>query len=544
MTSCTRTTQSPLSHKDTIDVFQSQLGASEINMTFFSMPTSGVAKRLAIIGAEEGTLNRARNDSNSVGNSPVAASSDPYEPHPLNYTLDHAMTDEEAVERKQHEMDQLSRLRKHMQGTPLTIRQRDTQPLVIVLMGLPARGKTYISRRIMRYLAWMGVKTQVFNVAIYRRKNLGFPNAEFFNHENQENKTKLLEVAEQALKDMIHWIQEEKGQVAIFDGTNHSAERRQRIMDQIAPVVPRDRMMFIEMCDIMGGASETISQKEVSLMPEYIGIDPEKANSDFEQRVSYYKSAYQTLEKEEGVPFLKCYKDKMKMHRINGYLTGKLAFLLMNLKVMHRSVYLCLPGGTTELPEVPQVVSQPTSPLSPADDGVEEIIGPNDSSSARLRKISHKNMKQSQEGDAFARSLLQLLEQQIPSKEDVTIWSSNDSAGTDTIKYLQNAGYPTVYWRYLDACGFSVAEEGETYEDMIERLEPIIFEIERCPTHLLICGHGRVMNALHGYLSERGRSHMDPHTVVKIQPRAYDLECQTYEFKNSELVAKDEEDNS
>lgn len=45
--------------------------------------------------------------------------------------------------------------------------------ILIVTVGLPARGKTHISRALERYLRWMGVKTQVVSLGDYRRKTLG-----------------------------------------------------------------------------------------------------------------------------------------------------------------------------------------------------------------------------------------------------------------------------------------------------------------------------------------------------------------------------------
>jgi 6-phosphofructo-2-kinase/fructose-2,6-biphosphatase 4 len=40
-------------------------------------------------------------------------------------------------------------------------------------VGLPARGKTHMSRALERYLRWLGVKTQVVSLGDYRRKILG-----------------------------------------------------------------------------------------------------------------------------------------------------------------------------------------------------------------------------------------------------------------------------------------------------------------------------------------------------------------------------------
>ena len=41
-------------------------------------------------------------------------------------------------------------------------------PHVIAMVGLPARGKTYISRRLSSYLNWIGINTRVFNLGEYR----------------------------------------------------------------------------------------------------------------------------------------------------------------------------------------------------------------------------------------------------------------------------------------------------------------------------------------------------------------------------------------
>ncbi|VDM52799.1 unnamed protein product [Angiostrongylus costaricensis] len=43
-------------------------------------------------------------------------------------------------------------------------------PNVIAMVGLPARGKTYISHKLCRYLNWIGIKTKAFNVGEYRRR--------------------------------------------------------------------------------------------------------------------------------------------------------------------------------------------------------------------------------------------------------------------------------------------------------------------------------------------------------------------------------------
>ena len=45
--------------------------------------------------------------------------------------------------------------------------------ILVITVGLPARGKTHISRSLERYLRWMGIKTQVVSLGDYRRKTVG-----------------------------------------------------------------------------------------------------------------------------------------------------------------------------------------------------------------------------------------------------------------------------------------------------------------------------------------------------------------------------------
>ena len=55
--------------------------------------------------------------------------------------------------------------------------------IVLVMVGLPARGKTYIARKVARYLEFFyNAPTEVFNVGNYRRKQFGATQKhDFFN---------------------------------------------------------------------------------------------------------------------------------------------------------------------------------------------------------------------------------------------------------------------------------------------------------------------------------------------------------------------------
>lgn len=91
------------------------------------------------------------------------------------------------------------------------------KPHVIAMVGLPARGKTYISKKLARYLNWIGIFTKVYNLGEYRRSaTSAYKSHEFFRPDNQEAMAIRTECAVRALEDACKWLQE-KGEVAVSD---------------------------------------------------------------------------------------------------------------------------------------------------------------------------------------------------------------------------------------------------------------------------------------------------------------------------------------
>lgn len=168
------------------------------------------------------------------------------------------------------------------------------QPLVIAMVGLPARGKSYIVNMIVRYLKWIGFEAEVFNVGSYRRK-MGLQSADsnFFDANNEDGKRVREELAMAVQDTMYEWLhsgEDGKRRVAIFDATNTTIKRRLSLCQRAREHAVS--LLFVEsICN-----DQAVLERNYSLKlqnEDYKGMDPEKARSDFMDRVTAYEKVYE-----------------------------------------------------------------------------------------------------------------------------------------------------------------------------------------------------------------------------------------------------------
>lgn len=101
------------------------------------------------------------------------------------------------------------------------------------MVGLPARGKSLIAGKIVRFLKWQNVVAKVFNVGKYRRNDNPHPGANFFDTNNKDGERARKAAAEAAVADMLEWFNDTNNKVGILDATNSTKERRSWIYEKI-----------------------------------------------------------------------------------------------------------------------------------------------------------------------------------------------------------------------------------------------------------------------------------------------------------------------
>jgi len=130
--------------------------------------------------------------------------------------------------------------------------------LIIIMVGLPATGKTHIAKRICRFLSFFhDIPSQIFNVGDYRRQLFGakMP-ANFYDPSNAEGLASRTMACDAALADLIDYIKQDGVRVAAFDATNSTSERRRHIMQRLKDAGLGAKRMFVEsICDQEGVSS-------------------------------------------------------------------------------------------------------------------------------------------------------------------------------------------------------------------------------------------------------------------------------------------------
>ncbi|MBN3292081.1 F263 bisphosphatase, partial [Polypterus senegalus] len=361
-------------------------------------------------------------------------------------------------------------------------------PTVIVMVGLPARGKTYISKKLTRYLNWTGVPTKVFNVGEYRREAVKqYSSYDFFRPDNQEAMKIRKQCALSALEDVKSYLLEEGGQVA---------------------------------------------EVKVSC-PDYKDCNKTDAMEDFLKRIECYRASYQPLDPDNydrEMSFIKVIDvgRRFLVNRIQDYIQSKIVYYLMNIHVQPRTIYLCRHGESEH-----NVLGQ---------------IGGDSGLSSRGKK--------------FSGALSRFMEEQ--NLKNLKVWTSQLKR---TIQTAETLSMPYEQWKALNEIDAGICEEmtyeqikerypeefalrdqdkyyyryptGESYQDLVQRLEPVIMELERQENVLVIC-HQAVMRCLLAYFLDKSADEMPYlkcplHTVLKLTPVAYGCKVESI-YLNVEAV--------
>jgi 6-phosphofructo-2-kinase/fructose-2,6-biphosphatase 4 len=398
--------------------------------------------------------------------------------------------------------------------------------IVIATVGLPARGKTHTSVAVARYLRWLGVKTHVFHLGDYRRATLGpgkdVPDDYFFLNASPQSVLLRNKILKKCREDIYHFLEHDKGQVAIYDAVNAISAGRKSLSKEFAK--NGIQTIFIEShCTDERIIQENVRRVKIS-SPDYQDWKDEDAVADYLARINARIPHFETME-EPDLHWIKVINAGERVVVNNcafGYLSQRIVFYLLNLHIKSRQTYFARAGTARE-----EDSYKADAPLSAEGQDY-------------AKKMSDVLLKYREEEKQ------KLVEQGAPNADlkPLTIWTSTRRRTVQTAEYLAVMGYrirqrsqmsqmnPGVcekmserrireefpdevakheqdpyHHRYPRAevgshrsLNSNFTDRKQSYHDLAVRMEPIILELEREENDLLIIAHESVLRVLYGYL--------------------------------------------
>ncbi len=388
--------------------------------------------------------------------------------------------------------------------------QRPGQKLAVVMVGLPARGKTFVARKLQGYLSWLGYRTLSVNVGDYRRARAGARQpAAYFAPDNYATREEREGFAMAALDDLLDWFKK-GGEVGIYDATN--AERLRRDIIRETFTAAGLDLLFVEIiCDDPAIVEANVRRNKLSLA-DYAGMAPDDAFRDFLARIAQYARAYVPVKDDEGsyVKVVDAGKQVIS-NRIEGYLASRLAFFLMQIRPTERVIWLSRHGES--------------------ESNLAGRIGGD-------APLTERGRQYAQALAAFVRT----------RATDPVVWTSTLQRTVATAAPL---GHEIHALRALDEIDAGICDgltydeikvqmphefaaraankfryrypRGESYADVIQRLEPVIVELESLRSPVLVVAHRAVLRALYGYLMGKPQDecpylNVPLHTLIQLTP--------------------------
>uniref|UniRef100_A0A7S1SC48 6-phosphofructo-2-kinase domain-containing protein n=1 Tax=Alexandrium catenella TaxID=2925 RepID=A0A7S1SC48_ALECA len=401
--------------------------------------------------------------------------------------------------------------------------------MVFVMVGLPARGKSFISLQLTRFLNWMGFEARVFNAGNHRRTTeTGVQNASYFDPKSTTAAARRDQIAFEVLDGMLEWMDEGRDRFAVFDATNSTQARRRMVAERLQGT-PGLGVIFVEsICDDDSVLEANIALK-LSKSPDYARMPREEARQDLLRRISHYETVYEPLEEEEmtlaggvvRISYIKLlnFSSHVVAHNIWGRAAVTVLPYLMALHVGSRPVWL------VRLPHAEVTAyswRKQGKPWPPP------------------REVQFAEQPLSPQGHAFVDTLAAFIARRA---DGIAVFTCTHRRGLELAERLGGGRVRTsLNPQDRGICFGLTAEEvaecapdvladplhkrfagGESLADMLQRLVPTLIEVEQEMRPVLVAAPLTPLQALYCYyaglpVASAVSLQLPMHTLIELQP--------------------------
>lgn len=386
--------------------------------------------------------------------------------------------------------------------------------LVVVMVGLPARGKSFISRKVERFLRWTSASTRSFNVGKYRRDAVDpsrSGRSDFFNTQNSCAMAARDRVVLLALEDVLRFL-DEGGKFAILDATNSTTQRRRMLAEKVSMHHRRYGMIFVEtICSDPEVVNANMLTK-ARLSPDFADMSEKDALEDLKARIANYDAAYETVKDSEGA-YIKLFdmSSKIMANHCYGRVAKSILPYLMAIHIGSRPIWL-VRAGAGERAKAPQVNHDRISQLSEEGRKFAAELG------AFVRQRAKRYWEEADKPAEHTLVLTSTMNRAVDTAQCAALESERRATLNPIDKGVIGEGWWDVectwdvppweeveqrhpvfmaQWRQNPlTCQFP---GGESYKDVLVRLESLLIDVEMCTRPVLIVSHVTILQLMLAY---------------------------------------------
>ncbi|PNS14481.1 hypothetical protein CAC42_3767 [Sphaceloma murrayae] len=413
--------------------------------------------------------------------------------------------------------------------------------------------------------------------------------ASFFDPTNRKAALIREQCAMETLDELLDYILDGNGSVGILDATNSTLERRKTVMKKIRERAgPELNVLFLESRCVNEALLESNMRLKLS-GPDYKDKDPVAALDDFKKRVALYEKTYVPLgdyEEENDMPYIQMIDVGRKIisHQIKGFLMAQANYYLLNFNLAPRQIWITRHGmsqdnlsgkigGDSDLAPEGTKYARSLAKFMDVQRKEWEV--------RQHHKLTHSHFPP-QPGDTtppiphystnnapLSLSPTSNPDESVsppePAQKPFCVWTSMLKRSIQTAQHFDEEEYDCKQMRMLDELNAGIMEGltynsiaqihpeeyalrkkdklhyrypgpgGEGYLDIINRLRPVIVELERMTDHCLLVGHRSVARVLLAYFRGLGREEVADLDVpigmlYCLEPKPYGVEFKAYRW--------------
>ena len=417
-------------------------------------------------------------------------------------------------------------------------------------------------------------------------------NAAFFDPENLKASQIRDQVARETLDELLDFVLDQNGSVGILDATNSTMDRRKMVIDRIRERAgPNLNVLFLESRCVDEDLLEANMRLKLS-GPDYKDMDPTVALTDFKKRVIAYEKAYVPLgdyEEKHNMPYIQMIDVGRKIisHQIKGFLMAQANYYLLNFNLAPRQIWITRHGLSTDnisgkiggdsdlAPEGHQYAKSLARFMDEKRQewdvkqvhALQNLHFPPQPGDVTPPNPHYQPQSPTSTADDASITTDTTDTTDIPGYEPTSfcVWTSMLKRSIQTASYFNDEDYDTKQMRMLDELNAGVMEGltyscissiypdeyrsrkkdklhyrypgpgGEGYLDIINRLRPVIVELERMTDHVLLVGHRSVARVLLAYFRGLKREEVADLDVPLgilycLEPKPYGVDFKAYQW--------------